>query len=206
VTETVNATKVAQTITFTSTAPVEAVYGGATYTPLATASSGLLVTITVDAAASPVCSISGGVVSFIGVGTCVLDANQPGNAYYEAAVQVQQSFTVTKAPTTILISNAAALATSSKAGKAYLVTFTISSGTSGTPTGDVTISDGTDSCVATAAAGMCYLTSTSVGSKTITATYMGDNNFMGSVSLGVAHEVIEAPVISNWLYLPGVLR
>jgi uncharacterized repeat protein (TIGR01451 family) len=206
VTETVNATKVTQTITFTSTVPVEAVYGGAIYTPLATASSGLPVTITVDAAASQVCSISNSVVSFIGVGTCVLDANQPGNAFYDDAAQVQQSFSVAKAPTTIAITNAAALATSSMVGKAYLVTFTITPGTSGTPTGEVTISDGTDSCVVAAAAGMCYLTSTTVGDKLITATYAGDNNFIGSVSLAIPHTVIEAPVVSNWLYLPLILR
>src|SRR5205085_1234593 len=36
-----------------------------------------------------------GVVSFQAVGTCVLDANQPGNASYNPAPQVQQSFTVT---------------------------------------------------------------------------------------------------------------
>jgi hypothetical protein len=34
------------------------------------------------------------VVSFIGVGNCVLDANQPGNDTYGHAQQVQQSFAV----------------------------------------------------------------------------------------------------------------
>ena len=72
-----------------------ATVGGATYTPTATATSGLAVTITVDASSSTVCSINGGgVVSFTGAGTCTLDANQAGNATYNAAPQVQQSFTV----------------------------------------------------------------------------------------------------------------
>ena len=83
-----------QTITFTSTAPSAAVVGGATYTPIATATSLLPVTFTIDATASSVCSISGGVVSFIGVGSCVIDANQAGNATYNAAPQVQQIFAV----------------------------------------------------------------------------------------------------------------
>ena len=83
-----------QTITFTSTAPTGATVGGPTYNVTATASSGLTVTFTIDAAASSVCSISGSTVSFIAAGTCVIDANQAGNANYNAAPQAQQSFAV----------------------------------------------------------------------------------------------------------------
>ena len=56
--------KTAQSITYTSTAPTTAVVGGATYTPTATATSGLTVAITVDPSSSSVCSIAAGVVSF----------------------------------------------------------------------------------------------------------------------------------------------
>jgi len=83
-----------QTIAFTSTAPAPATVGGPTYTVTATATSGLPVAFTIDASATSVCSISGSTVSFIGAGTCVIDANQPGNANYNAAPQVQQSFAV----------------------------------------------------------------------------------------------------------------
>lgn len=97
-----------QTITFTSTAPAGAVVGGATYTPTATASSGLTVTLTIDASANSVCSISGGVVSFTGVGNCVIDANQAGNGTYNAAPQVQQSFAVAPgAPAQLILSSVA---------------------------------------------------------------------------------------------------
>ena len=83
-----------QTISFTSTNPTPVTVGG-TYTPTATATSGLPVTITIDSSTlSSVCSISGSTVSFTGVGTCVIDANQAGNATYAAAPQVQQSVTV----------------------------------------------------------------------------------------------------------------
>jgi hypothetical protein len=98
VTEVVVVEKLAQVITFTSIAPFSATVGGTPYTPTASATSSLPVTITVDAVSSSVCSISGGVVSFIGIGTCVLNANQGGNAYYAAAPQIQQSFTVLGAP------------------------------------------------------------------------------------------------------------
>jgi hypothetical protein len=91
-----SAAKTPQTISFTSTAPSNATVGGPTYTVSATASSGLTVGFTVDSSATSVCSIppSGSVVSFIGTGTCTIDANQPGNATYAAATQVQQSFNV----------------------------------------------------------------------------------------------------------------
>ena len=84
-----------QTITFTSTAPTSATIGGPTYTPAATSTSGLTVAITVDSTSTGVCSINGsGVVSFQGDGTCTLDGNQAGNGTYNAATQVQQSFSV----------------------------------------------------------------------------------------------------------------
>jgi parallel beta-helix repeat protein len=86
--------KADQTITFTSTAPTNAVAGGATYTSTATATSGLVVSLTIDASASTVCTISTGVVSFIGTGSCKVNANQAGNGIYNPAPQVQQSFAV----------------------------------------------------------------------------------------------------------------
>jgi predicted outer membrane repeat protein len=87
--------KRSQTIAFTSSAPTDAVAGGLTYTPIAAGgASGNPVSITIDVASSAVCKISGGIVSFMGIGTCTLDANQAGDATYLAAPQVQQSFAV----------------------------------------------------------------------------------------------------------------
>lgn len=94
-----------QTVSFTSAAPSAATYGGATYTPTATTASGLAPTITVDASSAGVCTLSEGAVSFIGVGTCTLDANQAGNADFTPAEPVQQSFTVHPAPLTITADN-----------------------------------------------------------------------------------------------------
>lgn len=89
-----------QTISFTSTAPGAAVTGGATYAPTATATSGLPVTFTIDAPAASVCTISGGIVSFIAAGTCTIAADQAGDGTWAPAPQVQQSFTVGPAGTT----------------------------------------------------------------------------------------------------------
>jgi hypothetical protein len=80
------------TITVTSTAPTSATVGGATYTPTATATSGDAVVIT--SGTTPTCTMSGGVVSMVGTGTCTLDFNDNGNLNYAPAIQATQSFTV----------------------------------------------------------------------------------------------------------------
>ena len=99
--------KGSQTLSFTSTAPTGAVVGGATYTPAATSTSGSTVALTIDSTTSANCSISGGVVSFTAAGSCTIDANQAGNANYNAANQVQQTFTVGKGSQTITFTSTA---------------------------------------------------------------------------------------------------
>jgi hypothetical protein len=95
--------KADQTIQFTTTAPVGATVGGPTYNVAAQASSNLPVTLTIDGAASNVCSISGGFVSFKGAGQCIIDADQAGDATYNAAPQKQQSFPVVTVGTAKLV-------------------------------------------------------------------------------------------------------
>jgi outer membrane protein OmpA-like peptidoglycan-associated protein len=93
-----------QTASFTSTAPSAAIING-TYTPTADATSSLGVSITVDSSSSAVCSISGGIVTFNGSGTCTLDTTQNGNSVYAAAPQVQQAFAVAKLSQTLSFSS-----------------------------------------------------------------------------------------------------
>ena len=86
---------IAQSISFTSTAPVNAKVAGSTYTVTATGgASGNSVTFT--SSTSGICSVSSGVVSFLAVGTCTIAANQAGDSTYAAATQTTQSFTVAK--------------------------------------------------------------------------------------------------------------
>ena len=92
------------------------------------------------------------------------------------------SLTVNKADTTTTIT-APGTNPATSVGQAYTVSWTVApvAPGSGTPTGTVTVSDGTDSCSAAVGAGSCSLTSTTAGSpKTLTATYSGDTNFNGS--------------------------
>jgi prepilin-type N-terminal cleavage/methylation domain-containing protein len=78
--------------------PSPVTVSSSTYTPTATATSGLTVVLTIDTISASVCSISSGTVSFNAVGTCIIDANQPGNGYWNAAPEVQQSISVTTGP------------------------------------------------------------------------------------------------------------
>src|SRR6185436_3441646 len=96
-----------QTISFTSTAPATATALGPTYTVTATATSGLPVTFSIDAVATAICTIAGSTVSFTSAGTCVIDANQAGNATFIAAPQVQQTFAVAHANQTITFTSTA---------------------------------------------------------------------------------------------------
>ncbi len=60
----------------------------------------------------------------------------------------------------------------------------------GTPTGNVTVSDGAGTtCVAAASAGSCNLTFTTTGTPNLTATYAGDGNFLTSASSSTGHTV-----------------
>ena len=64
----------------------------------AVALMGLAVSFTVDASSgSGVCSIAGGQVSYNKAGSCVLNADQAGDATYAAAPQVQRTVTVNSA-------------------------------------------------------------------------------------------------------------
>jgi hypothetical protein len=91
--------KVDQHITFTSTPPAGAVFGGPAYHVTATADSGLPVALSIDPSASSVCALSGSTVTFTGVGTCKINADQAGDSAHNAAARVSQSFAVAKAAT-----------------------------------------------------------------------------------------------------------
>lgn len=94
--QTITVNKANQTITFTSTAPTNAVYAD-TYTPTATGGgSGNPVTF----GASGACSYNSSVVTMNSAGSCTVTANQLGNDNYSAASQ-QQVFSVAKRPANV---------------------------------------------------------------------------------------------------------
>ncbi len=140
-----------------------------------------------------------------GMGSCMLPSNSAGmktlTANYvgnmtSAPSMGAGSHTVNAANTTTTITNAGPLGTPTNVGTPYAVDWSVSPnmplliGGPAPLTGNVTVSDGTDSCMAAVAAGTCNLTSTTPGMKTIVATYAGDANYNTSVSPGVPHTVV----------------
>ncbi len=156
--------KGSQTISYTSSAPSSATVGGDTYTPVATSTSGLALTLTIDATSTTVCSITGGVVTLIGSGTCKINANQSGNVDYDAAAQVQQSFTVSARPT----ATASTTAQSLTAGTA-MTSFTPLTGSGGVSPLTYYISSGT------LPAGLSLSSSTGAVTGTPTGAFAASN-------------------------------
>jgi hypothetical protein len=74
-------------------------------------------------------------------------------------------------------------------GVSVAYTVTANAPTVNLPSGYVTVSDGTTSCVATVAAGSCTLAPISNGGKTLYADYYGDIVFGSSSSAGVPYVV-----------------
>ena len=88
---------VGQTITFTAITGTQ--YAATQLALNATASSGLAVNVTSTTPA--VCSVSGGTLSLLTAGTCVLHASQAGNSVYAEAPTLAQSFSVRAVSQTI---------------------------------------------------------------------------------------------------------
>jgi hypothetical protein len=78
-------------------------------------------------------------------------------------------------------------------GQPVTVTFTVRS-SAGTPTGQVTVTDGTNACVGALAGGTgsCATALTTVGTRTLTAAYAGNSDFAPSTSPGSTHTVNRA--------------
>jgi hypothetical protein len=102
---TITFAKAGQSIVFTSTAPSPAYVSGPAYTITATGGgSGNPVTFTLDATSTG-CELNGSTLTFVAAGTCVVNADQAGDANYNPALQVLQSFTVATdsfAPTVLI--------------------------------------------------------------------------------------------------------
>lgn len=132
-------------------------------------------------------------VGFNGMTTATFTANAAGAGTGHADATVDNgtataNITIDKADTTTAIT--ADTPDPSIVGQAVAVNFTVAPAVGGgTPTGNVAVSDGTTSCTGTVAAGQCAITFTSAGARSLTATYMGDSNFGGSISSAEPHAV-----------------
>ncbi len=160
-----------QAIGFTSSAPLSAVVGGASYTVAATATSGLTVTFT--SATTPVCTIAADVVTFVSAGTCTIRADQAGDSNYNAAPQVQQDVTVGKGAQATLAVTGPASATYGAAD----ATITTSGGSG---SGEVSFSAGASTACSIVSGTLHVLSGT--GTCAVTATRAADANYTVATS------------------------
>ncbi|MGZ5436785.1 MAG: beta strand repeat-containing protein, partial [Pyrinomonadaceae bacterium] len=175
VTETVNAQKANQTITFNALA--NRTFGDGDFNVSATATSGLAVSFT----ASGQCTISETLVHLTGAGSCTITAKQGGDSNYNAAPDVPQAFNIGKAATTAAVNSSA---NPSEFGQSVTFTAMVSSG-AGTPTGTVQFKDGgtnLGSAQTLSAGGVAQLTISSLtsGTHSISAEYLGNDTWIGS--------------------------
>jgi outer membrane protein OmpA-like peptidoglycan-associated protein len=95
--QTISLAKADQTITFS--APTGRPWSATAFAVTPTASSGLSVSLA--STTSSICTVSALDVSMVTVGSCSLTATQVGNDYFNAAVSVSRSFTISQASQSI---------------------------------------------------------------------------------------------------------
>ncbi len=128
-------------------------------------------------------------LAFTSAGAKTLTATYGGDANFNGSSDIEDH-TVNKANTTTTITSDDP--DPSAVGGVVAVNYTVAvvAPGAGTPTGNVTVSAGTDSCTVTLPATSCNLIFTSPGAKTLTATYVGDTNFNTSASAGAPHDIL----------------
>ncbi len=155
----------AEQVTFTSNAPKEAVVGG-TYTVEATGTGSADVVYSVDAdTTNGACTLEGTTVSFLHVGTCVVAADQAGDAGHGAG-RATQTIVVGQAIQSITFDPLDATAT--VGGTAEL---TATGGASGLPV----VLTSSDTAVCTVSG--TTLTFVAAGTCTVTATQAGNDDY-----------------------------
>ena len=183
-----------QSVTFTATVAVTAPGAGTPTGTVAFKDNG----VNISGCATQAVSVGGTAtctVSSLSVGSHPITAVYNGDTNFTGSTSGTVTQVVNKANTTATITNDTP--DPSVVGQAYTVTvsLTVNSPGAGTPTGTITVSDGTDTCTITLPATSCNLTSTTPGAKTLTATYNGDGvNFNASPpSAGAPHTVNALP-------------
>ncbi len=160
-TVTVNVTAGIQSITFTSAPPSPAYYGGGYAVSAAGGASGNPVTFSSLTPAT--CTVDGNNVTFVGIGDCTVAADQAGNASYNAAAQVTQTFAIGRRPQTIKFTSQAP--TPGYVGDTYTVNATV--GANGNvvaiAAGPAAVCTATGNAIAFVAPGTCTVTATQDG-------------------------------------------
>jgi hypothetical protein len=158
-------------------------YGDADFDVSASASSGLAVSF----AAADNCTISGNTVHITGAGSCTITASQAGNADYNPAPDVSQTFSIQKAGQTIDFG--------SLADKTY-----------GDPDFALAASASSNLPVSFTVDGNCVLIDSDVhltgaGSCTVTASQGGDSNYKPAADVSQTFAIAKAPQTIDFAHL-----
>ncbi|MDA8777357.1 fibronectin type III domain-containing protein [Pontimonas sp.] len=181
---TITVSKAAQSINFTSSVPVSAV-SGTTYTPTATASSALTVSIAITTGDPAVCSLSSGVVTFVASGTCEITATQGGDSDYNAASSVTQTIVAGKINQTITFPS---ISGKDFDAPAFSAGASVSSGRA------VTYATSTPSvCAVTSSTGVISIKT--IGDCTVTASSVGDASY--AAASDVSRTFTISPVVAG---------
>ena len=139
--------------------------------------------------------------SALTAGTHTVSANYSGDTIYNSASvslsPIPTSQTVSKANTTTSIASSV-----NPSAKNQFTTFssTVTSATTGTPTGTIQFKDGgtniNSAITLTSGSGAYAYSGLTTGSHTITSTYSGDTNFNTSTSTNLTQNVTAAPTVT----------
>jgi hypothetical protein len=131
---------------------------------------------------------AGSVGTFTGALTFTDDAGEVDNS----TQQVSLSGTTVQATTSTTITSASP--NPALVGQTVTFGFSVSppSGDTLTPSGTVTVKASTgESCAGVAPSGSCSITFSTAVTRTVTANYAGDTNFMSGTSVGVSEKVVD---------------
>ncbi len=161
----------------------------ATVTGAGGAPTGSVTVVSDSLESCTIASLTGGsgscVISFADVGAKMLTATYSGEADFEASADTEPHQVMASTTTTISSDDP----DPSVAGQPVTVAYSVSHLAGTAPlTGTVTVGDGVDSCSAPVAAGQCSMALSTLGARTLTASYSGDANYRAS-SATAAHAV-----------------
>ena len=180
VTQTTTATKAGQSISFTTNAPSSAPYQG-NFTVAATATSGNAVVFT----SSGACTNVGATYTMTAAsGSCSVIANQAGDSNYNAAPQVTEFTTATKAVPTVTFTGAPLTAP-------YQSSFTVTATTNASTTAVITVSGGVCSI-----AGTTVTMTKGTGICTMTAQWAADSNYVAASATQTTTAVKLTPTLT----------
>ncbi len=195
---TLTVSRAAPTITI-SDIPSSATYGGS-FTVTYSYSGNGSPTESVSSSTTSVCTVSGNAVSYVGVGTCTLQASATATTDYTAVTGTTQSFAVSAAAPTISISSSLNPSTYESS-----VTFTATVPSADTNT--VTFYSGNSSLgTATPSNGTATLTTSSlaVGTNSITASIAAGGNYAAATSSAINQVVNQTCGSNGYSYVRAI--